>query len=197
MKGIYVKEKLLGNGYVLSDVAKNMGIIPQNLQTLLSAEDIKTGVLENIAKAISKSIYFFFEEDALNNSDGSPFWNLPVTAGQSVADLIGGAKPDGYIYGLPGAELAENILPVVGTSMEPEISAGAIIGVRKVENWESLNTERIYLIITRDDRMIKRIEHDVQNGDILWCISPNYPRFKIYVSDIIEIQRVVFAYNLK
>lgn len=62
MKGIQVKEKLLKSGYVLADVAKNMGIIPQNLQSLLAAEDIKTGVLENIAAAISKSIYFFYED---------------------------------------------------------------------------------------------------------------------------------------
>ncbi|MCC8089139.1 MAG: hypothetical protein LIO79_07740 [Rikenellaceae bacterium] len=62
MKGIQVKEKLLKNGYVLADVAKNMGIIPQNLQSLLAAEDIKTGVLETIAKAISKSVYFFYED---------------------------------------------------------------------------------------------------------------------------------------
>lgn len=62
MKGIQVKEKLLKNGYVLADVAKNMGIIPQNLQSLLAAEDIKTGVLETIAKAISKSVYFFYDD---------------------------------------------------------------------------------------------------------------------------------------
>lgn len=64
MKGTQVKEKLLKNGYVLADVAKKMGTIPQNLQSLLAAEDIKTGVLETIAKAISKSVYFFYEESS-------------------------------------------------------------------------------------------------------------------------------------
>lgn len=126
-----------------------------------------------------------------------PFWNLPVTAGRSIRDVIGASKPDGFISGLPGVDITENILPVTGTSMEPEINPGALIGVRLINNWETLNTERIYLIITSDDRMIKRIEHDVENEDILWCVSPNYPRFKIYKSDIIEIQRVCFVYNPK
>ncbi len=81
--------------------------------------------------------------------------------------------------------------------MEPEISTGALIGVRKINNWETLNTERIYLIITQEDRMIKRIEHDEDDDTILWCVSPNYPRFKIYKADIIEIQRVCFVYNPK
>lgn len=63
MNGKTVKEKLIKEGYVLADVAREMGTIPQNLQTLLSASDIKTGVLEKIAQAINKSIYFFFDEE--------------------------------------------------------------------------------------------------------------------------------------
>jgi transcriptional regulator with XRE-family HTH domain len=63
MRGIDVKKKLLDDGIKLNNVAEAMGIIPQTLHSLLQAEDIKTGVLENIAKAINKSIYFFFEED--------------------------------------------------------------------------------------------------------------------------------------
>lgn len=128
---------------------------------------------------------------------GVPYWNLPVSAGRSITDIIGASKPDGYISGLPGADLAENILPIVGTSMEPEVSNGAIIGVKKMDNWDTLNTERIYLIITRNDRMMKRIEHDSENPEILWCVSPNYPRFKIFKSEVIEIHRVCFVYNAK
>jgi len=128
---------------------------------------------------------------------GVPYWNLPVSAGRSIIDIIGKTNPDGYISGLPGADMAESILPVIGTSMEPEILNGAIVGVRKMNNWETLNTERIYLIITRDDRMVKRIEYDLEKEDILWCVSPNYPKFKIYKSDIIDIERVCFVYNPK
>lgn len=130
-------------------------------------------------------------------TEGVPYWNLQVSAGHSVTEVIGQSKPDGYIQGLPGADIAENILPVLGASMEPEVSNGAIIGVRAINNWESLNTERIYMIITKDDRMIKRIEYDQENEDILWCVSPNYPKFKIFKADIVEIQRVCFVYNPK
>lgn len=62
MKGKDVKDKLLNSGYKLKDVAENMGILPQTLQSLLQAEDIKTGVLEKIAKSINKNTYFFFDE---------------------------------------------------------------------------------------------------------------------------------------
>lgn len=136
-------------------------------------------------------------EDIPQDLKPVPFWNLPVTAGRSLMEITSKTKPDGYVSGLPGADLAEHILPVTGTSMEPDVPEGALIGVRKMDRWETLNTGRIYLIITQDDRMIKRIEHDAENEAILWCTSPNYPRFKIYKSDIIEIQRVCFVYNAK
>ena len=62
MSGKEVKEILIKNGYSLTDIAKNMGESPQNLNSLLNAADIKTGVLEKIATAINNSLYFFFKE---------------------------------------------------------------------------------------------------------------------------------------
>ena len=63
MKGISVKKKLQNNGFSLKSVAEAMGETPQNLNSMLKAQDIKTGVLEEIAKAINKNLYFFFDEN--------------------------------------------------------------------------------------------------------------------------------------
>lgn len=157
----------------------------------------KSSIPEYFISKVEADDKILKEEIKPENLKSVPYWNLPVTAGRSLVEIIGQTKPDGYISGLPGADMAENILPVTGTSMEPEVPEGALIGVRKMDQWETLNTGRIYLIITHDDRMIKRIEHDTENEAILWCTSPNYPKFKIYKSDIIEIQRVCFVYNPK
>ena len=62
MKGIEVKKRLQNNGFSLKAVADLMGETPQNLNSMLAAQDIKTGTLERIAKAINKSLYFFFDE---------------------------------------------------------------------------------------------------------------------------------------
>ena len=62
MKGIDVKKKLQNNGFSLKFIAESMGETPQNLNSMLLAQDIKTGVLEKIAKAINKNLYFFFDE---------------------------------------------------------------------------------------------------------------------------------------
>lgn len=66
MKGIDVKNMLLKNGFVLKEIASVMNETPQNLNSMLKADDIKTGVLERIAKAINKNLYFFFEGESKN-----------------------------------------------------------------------------------------------------------------------------------
>lgn len=70
MSGEEVK-KILKAHYKLTDVAEAMGIIPQNLQSLLDVADIKTGVLERIAAAIGKDINFFFASSGVNIASGS------------------------------------------------------------------------------------------------------------------------------
>ena len=60
MKGIDVKKILQKNGFTLKDIASTMGETPQNLNAMLKVEDIKTGVLERIAKSINKDVTFFF-----------------------------------------------------------------------------------------------------------------------------------------
>jgi hypothetical protein len=61
MSGDDVKKKLSENGYKLVDIAAILGVIPQNLHSILKSDDVKTGVLEKIAFAINKDICFFFE----------------------------------------------------------------------------------------------------------------------------------------
>ena len=82
MKGEFVKNKLKKEGYILEDIAIAMGISPQNLQSKLKSSDIKVGVLEEISKSINKSIYFFFEQQAINEL------NEPVEAYRSKLDSI-------------------------------------------------------------------------------------------------------------
>lgn len=173
--------------------------------------------LEKFAQHFKKPILYFFDADYSIFEDSDlvvvnecnqekfpdnikkiPFWNLPVTAGKNLSEIIGSHSPDAYIIGkFPGADLVENIFPVSGTSMEPEILDGSIIGVRRMNNWDILDPSKIYLIITHEDRMIKRIDHDQKNKKILWCISPNHSSFKILKEEIIEIHRVCFVYNAK
>ncbi len=67
MKGEKVKRILVDAGYNLNSIANKLGISPQNFQKWLSVQDMKTGILEKIATAIDKDIFFFFEKEGTTN----------------------------------------------------------------------------------------------------------------------------------
>lgn len=125
---------------------------------------------------------------------GVPYYEeLPVSAGQ-LEVLLQNSKPTGYID-IPGLR-AQALFPVVGCSMKPEINPGDVVGVETLNNWDSIDPDKVYMIITSDDRMIKHLELDDEDGEILWCVSPNYKRFKIAKSNIKAIYRICYVGKL-
>lgn len=117
------------------------------------------------------------------------YHSYPVSAGNMGLSVVRSDKPDSYCYTtMPGVIF----FPVVGCSFEPIIKAGYYIGVIQVQSWERLDTEKIYFIVTRDDRMIKRLRGDNEDSNTLWCVSPNFSEFKICKTEIIEINHVFF-----
>ena len=115
--------------------------------------------------------------------------SYPVSAGNMGLSAVRDDKPDGYAYTtMPGV----TFFPVVGCSFEPTIKAGNYVGTVKVDSWDRLDTEKIYFILTRGERMIKRLRVDNNDNNILWCVSPNFQEFKIMKQDVIEISHVFF-----
>lgn len=115
--------------------------------------------------------------------------SYPVSAGLHGLAAIRDDKPDGYAYTtMPGV----TFFPVIGCSFEPIIYAGEYIGVVKLNSWDRVDTEKIYFIITKEERMLKRLRVDKDREDILWCVSPNFSEFSILKSDIVEIDHVFF-----
>lgn len=130
------------------------------------------------------------DEERQTKDDSSPFYSdLPVSAGlRDVVDMAK-EKPQGHIL-LPKNK-ADFYFPVTGTSMEPEVYEGDIVGVTRVKSYEKISSNYIYMIVTNETRMIKHCYPDDNNKDILWCVSPNYPSFPIKKDDICALYRVV------
>ena len=124
-----------------------------------------------------------------------PFYNLPVSAGQLAvleSEIFHQTEPDGFVE-LSVFEGCEAVFSITGISMEPIISSGDWSGIKTIDNlshsWEFLQTGAIYLIITREERMIKFIEK-ASDEDFIVCKSPNYSPFKIFKGDILKLYRV-------
>lgn len=117
------------------------------------------------------------------------FSDMPVSAGLRDAFDPSSEKASGYIS-LP-SQNANFYFPVSGTSMEPEVFSGDIVGVVRVEPYDKISPESIYMIVTNESRMIKHCYIDENNPELLWCVSPNYPSFPINRADICAMFRVV------
>ena len=176
--------------------------IPQRTLNRQVNEDGKVGMelvysLLNVFTDISPSWLLlgqgemFVDADAmLAPSGAAPFYsNLPVTAGQYDAFDPAREKPTGYIS-MPGLS-AQFYFPVFGTSMEPEIYSGDIVGVNRVDSLRDIDPDKIYMIVTNESRMIKRCHSDENDDSVMWCVSPNYPSFKINKKDICAMFHVV------
>ena len=120
----------------------------------------------------------------------APYYNdLPVSAGYKDVLDAGLETPSSYIS-LPNKN-ADFFFPVSGTSMEPEINDGDIVGVKRVNRSEGIVHGDVYMVVTNDNRMIKRCYHDNNDPDLIWCVSPNYPSFPIHKNDVCALFKVV------
>lgn len=136
------------------------------------------------------------EEDRKNSF---PYYkDLPVSAGSyDLATIPAEEVPSGYVT-FPDLTDGQFAFRVTGCSMEPTIKAGEVIVVSEVSNWERVDPDKVYLIITVDDRMIKHLSVDSKDKSILWCISDNehYTKFSIFKTEIKKIFRVTFHGSL-
>ena len=63
MKGSEVRKKLKSIGISQAFIAEKMNISRQTLASMLRTSDIKVGVLDRIAKAVGKDIFFFLGDN--------------------------------------------------------------------------------------------------------------------------------------
>lgn len=132
----------------------------------------------------------FRECDVTQECVSAPFFSdMPVSAGLRDSFDPSMEKANGYIS-LP-SQKANFYFPVSGTSMEPEVFSGDIVGVVRVGLYDKISPESIYMIVTNENRMIKHCYIDENNPELLWCVSPNYPSFPINRADICAMFRVV------
>lgn len=204
MKKDNIKERVIAvlkaKGLNVNRASKVFGIPQRTLNRQVNedgkiAMDLMYSILDNFPE-ISPLWLVTGEGDMLRESNALqecvpvPFYSdLPVSAGLRDCFDPSLEKANGYIS-LP-SQKANFFFPVSGTSMEPEVFSGDIVGVVRVEPYDKIVPEAIYMIVTNDNRMIKHCYIDENNPELLWCVSPNYPSFPINKSDICAMFRVV------
>lgn len=87
MKGEELKMKLTKSGHSITEVAKLLGTSQQNLSQALTAQDVKTGLLEKISSALGLPISYFFDKN-------DPSSAASVSGDFSAASVHGNASVD-------------------------------------------------------------------------------------------------------
>jgi len=203
----YLKEKGIGQTAFEEKAGLNRGQISKKTGfTVSSLEKITSALPELNPEWLLNGNGEKFKRDANDISNYSvslfsqngyaPFYSdIKISAGRyDLAAIENKEVPESYIK-IPGVN-ATAWFPVIGFSMEPKIHAGDIIGVRVVAKWDRVEPGKVYMIVTHDDRMIKRLRVDDDDEKILWCSSDNHRDFKISTTEIKAIYQVVFAGRL-
>jgi len=60
MSGKELDQKLVSAGYIKAELARQLGIRPQDLNQALNAKDVKTGLIEDLCHVLNKDISFFY-----------------------------------------------------------------------------------------------------------------------------------------
>ena len=119
----------------------------------------------------------------------SPYYNS-VTVSAGVRDSINDCETSDAFVSIPGVK-ADFFFPVVGTSMQPEINPGDIIGVKKMDSMNEFDEKRVYMVITHDSRFIKHCSLNADDDELIVCTSPNYHSFTLRKDEIIAIYDVI------
>jgi len=96
----------------------------------------------------------------------------------------------GFIH-IPGLH-CDNFLNVQGYSLKPVINVGNIIGINELKNWNELDPENIYFVITQQgNKMLKYIRVDSKDNDILLCSGNDEKEISIKKDNVKKIYHVV------
>ena len=130
----------------------------------------------------------------LQQNGYAPFYSHSQVSGieYDLAKLKQTEEPNGWVKMVSGVTI-DALFSIVGCSMEPKIYAGDTIGVINLPNWDRIDPDKIYLIITNDNIMLKHLQIDNENPDIIWAVSENYSKFKVYVNEIKKIYCVLWV----
>lgn len=96
MKGSVIKEVLRANGRQMKQIAEKMGTSLSNLSAGLSKDDVRTGLLEEIAAAAGLHVSAFYGEafgpvqtaTGSNNTQVAGNSNTVTTSDQAVLELL-------------------------------------------------------------------------------------------------------------
>ena len=201
MSGKEARYILKQNNVNLAWLAEQLNIKPQSLQSRLNASEFKTANQMEINALLGKRIFDVDMPNTIVEVQGRiPVIDMRVSAGFGVSLLDGNEQRINEYVTMEGLNGCVGVY-VYGESMLPEYKAGDIVFVRQIIDADSIDYGRPYIIITRDDRVLKCIYPSKHDADFLRLTSLNeetnrhgdrlFPDKEVKKDNILFIYKVV------
>ncbi|GAB2855381.1 hypothetical protein GCM10027044_14020 [Hymenobacter ruber] len=120
--------------------------------------------------------------------------SIPAQAGYSMSHNEAVYLQQFGTYKIPGFERGEfRAFEVAGDSMEPTINHRDVVVATRVEELRLLEPGEVYVVVTPESVMLKRIKHRLRSDDkevTLFSDNPHRLPYGIETRDIIELWRV-------
>ena len=161
------------NNINLAWLAEQLNIKPQSLHSRLNAAEFKVANQMDVNSIVGKRIFDVDMPNTIVETQGRiPVIDMRVSAGFGVSLLDGNEQRINEYVTMEGLNGCVGVY-VYGESMLPEYKAGDVIFVRQVIDADSIDYGRPYIIITRDDRVLKCIYPSKHDADYLRLTSLN------------------------
>lgn len=205
MRGEDVKKILKANGVTHKMLADNFGTSVQNIGSLLSKDDVRTGLLEDISRVTGIPLTDFFigpraavkftKTDA--ETDTVPLLPIFAQAGSLTgwSEGIEEAKCERVISPVKDIDMAVHIY---GESMYPDIPNGSVVYVRRVSG-RIIDWGSAYILDTVDGPVLKYLTPGADEEHIR-CQSanhdPKFAPFEVLKEDILGMYKVVMCMRM-
>lgn len=184
------------------DLAAFMGTTPQNLNNILTKENVKSGTVELVAQFLNKPVSYFYD-GAEVEIESDPQFRVPlipveahagslVEFSESVADY----DCEQIVSPVRGASFA---IQVTGESMAPAYSNGARILCQRINEDAFIEWGKVYLLDTVNGAILKQVRKTDQPDRVLCCSlnpAPEYAPFEIECRHIRGWYRVLMVMSL-
>lgn len=189
--------------------AKYIGVAPSTISSWLSRDTLDydlifakcenissnwllTGKGEMIKNAEREQKTIEISESAISKTKrkGALIYDIDATCGLSGRDIeFTDEKVIGSIDA-PEINSDSKIIFATGDSMLPLIASGDRVVIRKIESWDYFNYGQVYLIITNEYRLIKRVRRHPKDADNLILLrseNPDYDDIDLPKREIIHL----------
>lgn len=195
MQGHVLKKLVKEAGYRQEDFADMIGVSRNYLLTLFDKAIVKEKYLQKACEILNVSMDIFTKENNVINifkgkekneeSKPVPYYDIDATAGNITIFSEDGVEYIKQHISVPQFSDCDMFINVSGDSMYPKYCSGELIALKRLKDFEVIAYNEAYLIVTDEQRLLKRIcKSDKKDMWLLCSDNKDYEPFDIHIKKI-------------